>query len=42
MNIFRRFRNFLIKNDDGGWISLDAIGGLTTYLLLFPLLAYLI
>ena len=42
MNIFRRFRNFLIKNEDGGWISLDAIGGLTTYLLLFPLLAYLI
>lgn len=42
MNVFRRLRNFRIKNDDGGWISLDAIGGLTTYLLLFPLLAYLI
>ena len=42
MNVFRRLRNLLTKNDDGGWISLDAIGGLTTYLLLFPLLAYLI
>lgn len=46
MNVIRRILNTLRSReanaDDAGWISLDAIGGLTTYLMLFPLLAYLI
>lgn len=39
MNILNRSRKY--AEDDGGWLSLDAMGSYTAYMLLFPVLAYL-